>query len=90
MRLPGLAWLELSIRQVESSTGHPQTVYVQKALFKPRGIPGEAYWLAVTPFHDLIFGSMLKNIRPRAESHPVDPVDRVEPQKQSVAPPTAN
>jgi hypothetical protein len=90
MRLPGLAWLELSIRQVESSTGHPQTVYVQKALFKPRGLPGEAYWLAVTPFHDLVFGSMLKNIRQRAESHPVDPVDQVGTQKQSVAPPTAS
>ena len=90
MRLPGLAWLELSIRQDESATGHPQTVYVQKALFKPRGIPGEAYWRAVTPFHELIFGSMLKNIRQRAEAHPVDPVDQVGTQSQSVAPPTAS
>ena len=84
MRLPGLAWLELSIRQVETATGPPQTFYVQKALFMPRGIPGEAYWRAVTPFHELIFGSMLKNIRERAESHPVTHVD---PDDRSVAPP---
>jgi len=81
MRLPGLAWLELSIRQVESPTGPPKTFYVQKALFKPRGVPGEAYWRAMIPFHGLIFGSMLKNIRERAESHPDEPLDR------SVAPP---
>jgi uncharacterized protein YbjT (DUF2867 family) len=69
MRLPGLAWLELSIRQDPRPDGTLQTVYIQKALFMPRGIPGEAYWRAMIPFHELIFGSMLKNIRERAESH---------------------
>jgi uncharacterized protein YbjT (DUF2867 family) len=69
MRLPGLAWLELSIRQDPRPDGSLQTVYVQKALFMPRGVPGEAYWRAMIPFHELIFGSMLKNIRERAESH---------------------
>ena len=69
MRLPGLAWLELAIRQDPRPDGTRQTFYVQKALFMPRGLPGEAYWRAMIPFHELIFGSMLKNIKERAESH---------------------
>ena len=80
MRLPGLAWLELAIRQDPQPDGRLQTVYVQKALFMPRGLPGEAYWSAMVPFHELIFGSMLKNIKVRAESHVSAPaISGVEP-----------
>ena len=31
-------------------------------------MPGEAYWKAMLPFHGIIFGSMLKNIRENAET----------------------
>jgi hypothetical protein len=68
MRLPGLAWLELGIRTEADSGGRPVTVYSQRALFHPRGFPGHAYWNAMLPFHGVIFGSMLRNIRERAEA----------------------
>jgi uncharacterized protein YbjT (DUF2867 family) len=69
MRMPGLAWLELAIRLDADLDGHEQTVYTQRALFHPRGLKGHIYWKCVAPFHGIIFGSMLKNIRTRAE-HP--------------------
>lgn len=55
MRLPGLAWLELS---VESAP----TRYHQRAVFWPRGLGGHVYWWAVAPFHGIVFGSMVRNI----------------------------
>ena len=67
-RMPGLAWLELGIRTEDDARGRPVTVYTQRALFHPRGYPGEAYWAAMKPFHGVIFGSMLKNIRVNAEA----------------------
>ena len=63
-----LAWLELGIREDHDADGHPVTVYTQKASFHPKGMPGEAYWKAMLPFHGIIFGSMLKNIRENAET----------------------
>lgn len=63
MRLPGPAWLELGVARVRG-----RTVYHQRAVFHPRGLPGHLYWGAVTPFHGVIFGSMATNIAARAES----------------------
>ncbi|MFI6292796.1 SDR family oxidoreductase [Nonomuraea sp. NPDC050790] len=57
MLLPGLAWLELSVRTEE---GH--TVYEQRAIFHPHGLAGHLYWRALTPFHRLIFGRMPRNV----------------------------
>ncbi len=57
MRLPGLAWLELIIE--------PQTtgvVFKQRALFAPRGLAGHAYWMAIKPFHGIVFGGMQRGI----------------------------
>ena len=62
MRLPGPAWLELGVARVGG-----RTVYHQRALFHPRGLPGHLYWQAVTPFHGVVFGSMATNIAARAE-----------------------
>lgn len=62
MRLPGLAWLELSAR-CEGG----RTVYRQRALFHPRGLAGHAYWWTVAPFHGLVFEGMLRNIVHAAE-----------------------
>jgi uncharacterized protein YbjT (DUF2867 family) len=57
MRLPGEAWLEFSI---ESDGERP--VLRQRALFIPRGLPGHLYWWAISPFHGVVFGSMIANI----------------------------
>ncbi len=65
MRLPGLAWLELSI--VDPHPGDARATFRQRALFHPRGIAGHAYWWAVWPFHGLVFGSMQRNIARAAE-----------------------
>jgi hypothetical protein len=66
-RMPGLAWLELSIEDAGVSGGHTTSVYTQRALFHPHGLSGHAYWTAMLPFHGVIFGSMLRNIRDSAE-----------------------
>ena len=66
-RMPGLAWLELRIRSEGTSGGVPVTVYSQRALFHPQGLTGHAYWKSMLPFHGVIFGSMLRNIRDSAE-----------------------
>lgn len=64
MRLPGSAWLELSTDTDESG----RTVFRQRALFHPRGLPGQLYWWAVAPFHGIVFGGMQRNIAVAAES----------------------
>ncbi|MGW5192084.1 SDR family oxidoreductase [Kribbella sp. NPDC004138] len=63
MRLPGEAWLEL--RAGTDGNGH--TLFRQRALFHPRGLPGELYWAAIRPFHDVVFGGMQRNIAHAAE-----------------------
>jgi uncharacterized protein YbjT (DUF2867 family) len=63
MRVPGRAWLELSVRP-DSAGG---SVYRQHAIFEPRGLAGHLYWKAVTPFHHLIFGGMARKITSAAE-----------------------
>ncbi|MFB7667991.1 SDR family oxidoreductase [Kitasatospora sp. NPDC056138] len=62
MRLPGLAWLELSV----SPHGDGGALYRQRALFHPHGLAGHAYWWAVAPFHAAVFGGMARNIAERA------------------------
>lgn len=57
MRLPGRAWLELSV----DADGDGAT-YRQRAVFQPRGLGGQLYWWGVWPFHGVIFGGMLRNI----------------------------
>ena len=57
MKLPGHAWLELSVEHQ-----HGVTTYVQRALFHPRGLAGHLYWWSVAPFHGIVFGGMARNI----------------------------
>jgi uncharacterized protein YbjT (DUF2867 family) len=63
MRLPGLAWLDLSVDQRDG-----RTWFRQRALFHPRGLPGQLYWWGVKPFHGIVFGRMQRNIRRAAEA----------------------
>lgn len=64
MRLPGEAWLEFSVRP---GPAPGTSVLEQRALFLPRGLAGHLYWWAVTPFHGIVFGSMLENLGRAAE-----------------------
>ena len=67
MLLPGDAWIEWSITP---STDGQQTVFVQRALFRPRGLFGRAYWYAVAPFHRFIFRPLALGIEAHALSAP--------------------
>lgn len=64
MRVPGTAWLELEALPDPDTGG---AVYQQRAVFFPRGLAGRLYWLAVLPFHGLIFPSMARRITAMAE-----------------------
>ncbi|WP_143589270.1 DUF2867 domain-containing protein, partial [Streptomyces angustmyceticus] len=68
MRLPGLAWLELTVGR----DARGRTLYGQRALFHPHGLTGHAYWWAVSPFHAAVFGGMARNIAAAAAAaqHP--------------------
>ncbi len=57
MKLPGKAWLEFDIQG--------QTL-VQSALFYPKGVWGRLYWYLLLPFHNLVFGDLIKKIIVRA------------------------
>ncbi|MGW0337891.1 SDR family oxidoreductase [Streptomyces sp. NPDC003011] len=71
MRLPGLAWLEMSVEP--DSRG--RTRYRQRALFHPHGLLGHAYWWSVSPFHAVVFGGMARNIAKAAARTPLTPPD---------------
>ncbi|MFG1602626.1 SDR family oxidoreductase [Actinoplanes sp. NPDC049265] len=75
MRVPGRAWLEM--RAIPDGPDH--SVYLQRAVFLPRGLAGQAYWAAVLPFHGLIFGAMLRNMARAATALPRDSDGRVRP-----------
>ena len=57
MILPGKAWLEFHLEEVNG-----KTVLTQDALFEPRGLGGQIYWYLVSPFHFFIFPTMARNI----------------------------
>ncbi|WP_261565439.1 SDR family oxidoreductase [Frankia gtarii] len=70
MKMPGDGWLEL--RAAVDDDG--ATVYRQRAIFLPRGLPGQLYWWAVSPFHAAVFGGMLRNIVRTAETTLASPM----------------
>lgn len=53
MKLPGEAWLEFTIRDRK---------LLQTATFRPKGLAGRLYWLAVSPFHHFIFAGLAKKL----------------------------
>jgi len=68
MRLPGEARLTWDVEP--TSTGSRIT---QTALFRPRGLLGRAYWLAVSPFHRFVFPGLVAGIASLAEEDQPEP-----------------
>ena len=64
MRLPGEAWLEWRC----SDRAGGGSVLEQRALFRPRGLAGRAYWYAVAPFHLFLFGPLARRLVREAEA----------------------
>ncbi len=65
MKVPGLAWLELSATAKPDGTSH----YTQRAIFFPRGLGGRLYWFSILPMHGIIFNGMANRITQAAEQH---------------------
>jgi uncharacterized protein YbjT (DUF2867 family) len=63
MRVPGLAWLEMQV--IPDAAG---STYRQRAVFFPHGLSGRLYWLAVLPFHGVIFNGMANRITAAASA----------------------
>ncbi|MCF7975909.1 MAG: SDR family oxidoreductase, partial [Phycisphaerae bacterium] len=64
MKLPGQGWLEFRARPVTPET----TQLVQTVYFAPKGLWGLVYWYGLHPMHRLIFASLLRQLKDRAES----------------------
>ena len=64
MRVPGQAWLELAVDPADGGG----SLYRQRAVFFPRGLTGRLYWLAMLPFHGLVFSGMVNRIVAEAEA----------------------
>jgi hypothetical protein len=64
MKLPGRAWLELTVEDC----GDEGSFYRQRAVFFPSGLGGRLYWLAILPFHGVIFSGMVNRILAAAEA----------------------
>ncbi len=62
MKLPGRAWLEFEVAENDSGGSRIR----QTAEYDPIGLLGRAYWYAVYPLHQLVFGGMLRAIAERA------------------------
>lgn len=64
MRRPGDAWLRWELSPSEGVGTH----ITQPAEFRPRGLLGRVYRLAVAPFHRFVFPGLLLRIIADAES----------------------
>jgi uncharacterized protein YbjT (DUF2867 family) len=63
MRMPGTAWLEMSIGQ--SVDGRSE--YRQRVIFRPSGPAGHLYWWGQRVGHEVVFGVMAKRLVRAAE-----------------------
>lgn len=62
MKVPGEAWLEFRTTPL----GDGRSLLEQRARFLPRGLWGRAYWLAMMPFHAVIFPVMARRLASQA------------------------
>lgn len=71
MKLPGVAELAFVVEPMDDAPDAPRdrsrTRIAQTARFKPKGMLGLGYWLAVLPLHAIVFDGMLEGIRRAAE-----------------------
>jgi uncharacterized protein YbjT (DUF2867 family) len=58
MKLPGTAWLEFKVEQLDENT----TIFYQNAVFRPQNWFGYLYWYLLSPAHYFIFRNMALNI----------------------------
>ena len=65
MKLPGVATLEFDIQPDRDEPN--RSVIHQIAHFRPRGLLGILYWMAVKPLHGIVFNGMLNGIVREAE-----------------------
>lgn len=63
MKMPGRGWLEFEVTPIDNGR---RSLIRQTATFDPRGLMGRAYWYAILPIHNLIFGGMLERIASHA------------------------
>ena len=61
MKLPGEAILDIDLNE----TRHGQTEIRLGTRFRSKGLYGLMYWYTLLPFHDLLFGGMLRAIAKR-------------------------
>lgn len=64
MKLPGKAWLQFSLRQIDPG----KSILTQTAFFEPKGLPGVIYWYSIYFVHKLIFNGMINDIKVKSES----------------------
>ncbi len=63
MKLPGIATLDFALDPLAAGS----TRLTMTARFRPKGFAGLLYWYTVVPFHNIVFGGMLKGIKRAAE-----------------------
>lgn len=61
MKLPGYAWLEFQINDMET-----KRMLTIKPYFYTKSIFGRIYWYFFLPFHGVIFNDLIKNIEEKA------------------------
>lgn len=74
MKLPGEAILEFNVASLGSGTELRLCTR-----FRPRGLYGMLYWYALLPFHDLLFGGMLKQVARRVDRPIIDSPHKFKP-----------
>jgi uncharacterized protein YbjT (DUF2867 family) len=68
MKLPGTAWLEFKVEEVDKET----SIFHQNAFFQPKNWFGYLYWYLLSPAHYFIFRNMaLKIIHASTKHKPV-------------------
>lgn len=66
MILPGKAWLEFRVDEIEVEGKKMQKI-TQEAIFSPRGLGGTLYWYSILPLHAFVFPTMLRNLERSAK-----------------------
>jgi uncharacterized protein YbjT (DUF2867 family) len=63
LKVPGEGWMEWRVEIEDGVTRVSQTGF-----FAPRGFWGFAYWIALSPFHRLVFRGLIRTIVRRSEA----------------------